>query len=110
MQPFAETNAALLKDPDFFFRPGGKFAVKIWRDPWANDVRTRGLLDKLEKESKDWLLKEGTLTLGEDVVADVEKLNRDPSAVPKDVTVARWRDRFRKIGKDKKIKKEGGKN
>ncbi|KAK0625573.1 putative L-aspartate decarboxylase [Lasiodiplodia hormozganensis] len=106
MQPFPETNAALLKDPDFFFRSGAKFAVKLWRDPRKSDVRTRGLLEQLEKESDKWLLGQGTLTLGEDVVADVEKLNRDPSVRPKEVTVARWRDRFRKIGKDKKIKEK----
>ncbi|OJD29626.1 pyridoxal-dependent decarboxylase domain protein [Diplodia corticola] len=102
MQPFPESDAEVWDDADFFFRPGQRFeGVRFWRDPFASVVRTRGLLTELAR-NEELKFGEGAVQLAEDVVADVEKLNRDPWTVPKSVKVAKWRERFSKIGKDKK--------
>lgn len=94
LQPFPSTNDAL--PFPFFFRAGAEFAVKIWADPAHPSDSICGVLEKVAKQEP---LVTGTMTLGEDVVVDVEKLNRDPWGEEKSfgVKVARWRKRFKSI-------------
>ncbi|KAK1831944.1 pyridoxal phosphate-dependent transferase [Podospora conica] len=94
LQPFPSSNDAL--PSPFFFRPGAEFAVKIWADPAHPSDSIRGVLERVAKQEP---LATGTVTLGEDVVVDVEKLNRDPWGEEKDFgdKVAKWRKRFKSI-------------
>lgn len=94
LQPFPSSNDAL--PFPFFFRAGAEFAVKIWADPAHPSDSICGVLEKVAKQEP---LATGTMTLGEDVVVDVEKLNRDPWGEEKSfgVKVARWRKRFKSI-------------
>lgn len=102
MQPFPDTDAEVRDDAGFFFREGARFErVELWKDPYGPEVRTRGLLGELGR-NEGLRFAVGAVTLAEDVVADVEKLNRDPWATPKSVKVAKWREKFSRIGRDKK--------
>ncbi|KAF9636665.1 pyridoxal-dependent decarboxylase domain protein [Lasiodiplodia theobromae] len=102
MQPFPDTDAEVRDDSGFFFREGARFErVELWRDPYGSEVRTRGLLKELAR-NEGLRFAVGAVTLAEDVVADVEKLNRDPWATPKSVKVAKWHEKFSRIGRDKK--------
>jgi hypothetical protein len=94
LQPFPFSNDAL--PFPFFFRVGTEFAVKIWADPAHPSDSICGVLERVAKQEP---LATGTMTLGEDVVVDVEKLNRDPWGEEKSfgVKVARWRKRFKTI-------------
>lgn len=94
LQPFPSSNDAL--PFPFFFRAGAEFAVKIWADPALPSDSICGVLEKVAKQEP---LATGTMILGEDVVVDVEKLNRDPWGEEKSfgVKVARWRKRFKSI-------------
>lgn len=94
LQPFPPSNDAL--PFPFFFRAGAKFGIKIWADPAHPSDSICGVLEKVAKLEP---LATGTMTLGEDVVVDVEKLNRDPWGEEKSFgfKVARWRKRFKNI-------------
>lgn len=73
LQPFPSSNDAL--PLPFFFRAGAEFAVKIWAHP-AHP--SDSICEVLERVAKQEPVATGTMTLGENVVVDVEKLNRDP--------------------------------
>ncbi|KAK0716870.1 pyridoxal phosphate-dependent transferase [Lasiosphaeria miniovina] len=99
MQPFPDTNDAL--PAEFFFQPGCEFEVKVWDDPRSPTESTRNML--AEMRDKQQPLAKGTLRLGNDVVVDVDKINRDPYgevAESDETCVSRWRERFSRIGKE----------
>ncbi|KAM7198694.1 Pyridoxal phosphate-dependent transferase [Naviculisporaceae sp. PSN 640] len=100
MQTFAEKNDELpsTSTGKFFFSPGKEFAVKIWEDSRGPGESALGLVTELLTKQEP--IATGTLTLGEDVIVDVEKLNRDPWKEQEDGKVARWIERFGKIGRD----------
>ncbi|KAK3379707.1 pyridoxal phosphate-dependent transferase [Lasiosphaeria ovina] len=95
MQPFSPES---LERPSFFFRPGQSFRVSVWRDPRGVNESARNMLADLRQAQKQPLAA-GTLTLGDDVVVDVDKTNRDPFRDSGDAKVGRWRERFRTVGR-----------
>ncbi|KAM7211287.1 hypothetical protein V8F06_013319 [Rhypophila decipiens] len=97
MQPFGEKNDEVTSD-NFFFNSGSKFEVRIWNDPRGPNESMLGLVKEVINTQQPIAM--GTLTLKDDVVVDVEKLNRDPWKVSDETKVARWIERFDKIGKD----------
>ncbi|KAK4207527.1 pyridoxal phosphate-dependent transferase [Rhypophila decipiens] len=97
MQPFGEKNDELTSH-NFFFKSGSKFEVRIWNDPRGPNESTLGLVKEVITTRQPIAM--GTLTLKDDVVVDVEKLNRDPWKVSDETKVARWIERFDKIRKD----------
>ncbi|KAK3381197.1 pyridoxal phosphate-dependent transferase, partial [Podospora didyma] len=102
LQPFPETNEELFSGTgncNFFFRQGAKFDVKVWEDPRGPTDGTRGMLAEMRRDQKK-PLGTGTLTLGENVLVDVEKVNRDPFAEAKTAKVSKWRERFDRIGRE----------
>lgn len=107
MQPFPSTNKAIAELPGFFFKPGAKFNVSVWRDPVAeNTTNGEDILKAWEALGRggsdggkegEFLVGRGTATLGESVFVDGEFVNLDPfKKVP---NVAGWKDELRKIKK-----------
>jgi hypothetical protein len=80
----------------FFFRPGARFRVRIWRDPRGPGASGKGLVEKV---CKGPAMATGELVLGEEVVVDGERVNRDPFALREAERAGRWRERFGEIGK-----------
>jgi len=73
MQPFGERNSDL--PGGLFFKPGAEFTVRVWEDPMGAGESAKGVMERVAGMTP---LAAGTLTLGERVVVNVEKLNRDP--------------------------------
>lgn len=69
MQPFPETNKEL--PPQFFFKKGNKFSVKIWEEPEPKRTSGPGLLDHLKEVC------EATMVLNKDIDVDTEWPNGD---------------------------------
>ncbi|KAK4443837.1 pyridoxal phosphate-dependent transferase [Podospora aff. communis PSN243] len=97
MQPFGEKNSDLPPGGAFFFASGKKFDAKIWTDPRGPHDSALGLV--AEVHAKEPVAK-GRVTLQEEVVVDVEKLNRDPFRETDATKVARWREHFEQIGRE----------
>jgi len=93
LQPFADKNAVLDAQPSFFFRPGRKLDVSIWRDPVPRtESNGNRMLEAWEKLGERDLVGRGTITLTGSLYADSEGINRD-----KDKTVdceAEWKKEF----------------
>lgn len=70
MQPFPEMKSLNLDD--FFFSEGKTFSVKIYRDPFPTST-----MDPIPMEEVRELITEGTLTLGEELFVDSDRLNGD---------------------------------
>ena len=110
MQPFSiplTTTTGNELPRDFFFQAGKKFDVKIWEDPRGPDESAQGLIRKVFSLPP---IATGTITLGEEIVVDTDKLNRDLWGEKKrdSTVVGRWRERFKLVGKelDREEKKE----
>ncbi|KAL2134483.1 hypothetical protein VTI74DRAFT_11666 [Chaetomium olivicolor] len=96
MQPFAAEKIHGSGRKDFFFRPGASFRVRLWEDPRGAAESGKGLVDEVMRKDA---LATGEVVLGEEVLADVEKVNRDPFETKEDEKMGRWRERFAEIGK-----------
>jgi hypothetical protein len=98
MQPFSSSVQDIKKKKrdGFFFQPGARFRVRIWEDARGAWESGKGLVDEV---SKAVVLATGEVVLGEELLVDVEKVNRDPFAIKEDERVGRWRERFEEIGK-----------
>lgn len=70
MQPFPNKNSVLALLPDFFFRPGKKFEVSVWKG------LDQGTLDAWNPDafgcdgSEDRLISKGIIVLGESIFVD----------------------------------------
>lgn len=94
-QPFP-SNDDLQTSSSFWFKPGKKLAVKIYRD--LNPAASEGPGLAKSCENSENLLATGHVTLGKGVVyVDSEMMNKDPFKQPEKVD--KWRDEFDKIGK-----------
>lgn len=93
LQPFLPTKA-LLADEKFFFRPGARFNVTVYRDAKGYNTPGPGLAEVSYAEH----FSVGELVLGESVHVDSEMINRDPYKV-RDVFPA-WEEEFDLIGKE----------
>ena len=103
MQPFSVDRTKNRGTKQFFFRPGSRFRVRIFADPRNAGESGRGLMDEVvggkSGKGKGEVLATGEVVLGEELVVDVDKVNRDPFAVGEDERVGRWREKFGEIGK-----------
>lgn len=97
MQPFGDRNDDLPPGSSFFFSSGKKFDVRIWGDPRGPNESALGLVAEVYAKEP---IAAGTLTLKEEIVADVEKLNRDMWGESEETKVARWIERFERIGQE----------
>jgi len=103
MQPFSipltTTTTGNELPRDFFFQAGKKFEVKIWEDPLGPEETAQGLIRKVFSFPP---IATGSITLGEEIVVDTDKLNRDPWGEKKrdSTVVSRWRERFKLVGKE----------
>ncbi|RBR06154.1 uncharacterized protein FIESC28_11169 [Fusarium coffeatum] len=90
VQPFSEQNSDLSED--FFFAPGKKFKVAIYKDPKEPTADGPGLLENLGTA-----LFEAEMTLGENVFVDAEGPNEDKL---KDIKVESddWQRKLDEIG------------
>jgi hypothetical protein len=93
-QPFPE-NDELQASSSFWFKPGQKLAVKIYRDTHEPTANGPGLASSCENQTN--LLASGHMTLGSSVFVDSETMNEDPFKKPE--KMAKWREEFDKIGK-----------
>ncbi|KAK1750944.1 pyridoxal phosphate-dependent transferase [Echria macrotheca] len=92
-QPFADPIPE-----NFFFARGKQFNVKVWADPRGYDESAKGLVEDVVKTPP---LATGTIVLGEHVIVDVERVNRDPWADDDEATlVGQWRDRLKQVVRD----------
>ncbi|KAI9373196.1 pyridoxal-dependent decarboxylase conserved domain protein [Aspergillus egyptiacus] len=93
MQPFPTKGAQ--SSTDFFFRPGQKFQVKIWRDlKRAEDSGPHLLPDSIEDFGPE--LASGTIWLKSEVLMDADEINKDPfdQGGAED---EQWRELFKEI-------------
>ncbi|KAK7420377.1 hypothetical protein QQX98_002800 [Neonectria punicea] len=90
VQPFPPKNENLPKD--FFFSKGRKFQAKIWKDPKSPKEDGPGLLEGLGDP-----LYTGEMTLGENVLVDVEGPNKDEFQDKPPVSDS-WQEELNKIG------------
>lgn len=90
LQPLPKTNEQISKQPNFFFRKGRTFDVKVWPDSNSSTNKGPGLLDNLVKP-----IASGTVTLEDDVYVDVESPNKDP--FEKKQTLTPWEEELDKI-------------
>ncbi|PSS02377.1 pyridoxal phosphate-dependent transferase [Coniella lustricola] len=110
MQPFPSTNKSIAELPNFFFQPGAKFNVSVWRDPMADKSTANGeeilkVWEALGSGGDDeggngnggFLVGRGTVTLGESVFVDGQFVNLDPHKKMTDVDG--WKREFKEIGK-----------
>jgi len=97
MQPFGEKNDDLPTGDAFFFAPNKTFDVKVWKDLRAPGESALGLVAEVYATEP---VATGTLTLREEVVVDVEKLNRDLWREDQESKVGKWIERFGRIGKE----------
>ncbi|KAK3347118.1 pyridoxal-dependent decarboxylase domain protein [Lasiosphaeria hispida] len=93
MQPVGEDRLG----EGFFFRGGRKFGVRVWEDPLGPAESGRGLVGRVVGLPP---VATGSVTLGEEVVVDVEKVNRDPWGEKEGEKLGRWRERFARIGRE----------
>lgn len=98
MQPFESTEGASKKDferdSDFFFRPGQKFAVKVFEDTNKVDATGPGLVDCDDAK----VVAEGNMTLGEGLYVDSHWLNKDPfERIEGDEKFKQWKKVFERI-------------
>lgn len=102
MQPFPNKNSVLASLHDFFFQPGKKFEVSVWKDPTPGESDADTILSAWEAlgrdGSEDGLVTKGTMVLSESVFVDAEQLNFDPYKRFDDVGA--WTEEFKKIGKE----------
>ena len=93
MQPFP-TNDELKASSIFFFKPGRKLAVSVYKDPNKPDATGPGLCDakKLGKP-----VAQGSITLEEGLVWDADRPNKDP--FPRFERYSEWKKEFDMIGK-----------
>ncbi|KAL8918120.1 MAG: hypothetical protein Q9208_007562 [Pyrenodesmia sp. 3 TL-2023] len=99
MQPFLPTSALVsgqgpTSKGNFFFQPGKRFKVSVFRDRFAVGEGGPGLADCGYGER----VATGEVVLGSEVWVDSESINRDPFKRPSQV--ARWREEFAKIGRE----------
>ncbi|KAL8689385.1 MAG: hypothetical protein Q9218_004937 [Villophora microphyllina] len=99
MQPFLPTSELVsgqgpTSAKNFFFQPGKKFKVTVFRDKYGVGQGGPGLGD-LDYGDR---LGSGEMVLGDEVWIDSETVNRDPFKRPSQV--AKWREEFDKIGKE----------
>ena len=93
MQPFP-TNDEIRASTCFFFRPGAKLEVAVYRDPDPATATGPGLA-QLERLGKP--LATGSITLGEGLLVDTDGPNRDP--FPRFEAYSEWKKEFDQIGK-----------
>lgn len=102
MQPFPNKNPLLASLPDFFFQPGKKFEVSVWKDPAPGESDADTVLNAWETlgrdGSEDGFVARGIMVLSESVFVDAEQLNFDPYKRVDDVGA--WTEEFQKIGKE----------
>ncbi|KAL8638359.1 MAG: hypothetical protein Q9228_004485 [Teloschistes exilis] len=99
MQPFLPTSQLVsgqgpTSAKNFFFQPGKKFKVTVFRDRYGVSQGGPGLGDTDYGDK----LASGEMVLGDEVWLDSETCNRDPFKRPSQV--AKWREEFSKIGKE----------
>ena len=99
LQPFLPTKA-LLADENFFFRPGARFIVTVYRDGKRYNTPGPGLAQVSYSDRFGF----GEVVLGESVHVDSEMVNRDPYE-RRDVFSA-WQEEFDLIGKELEKKKD----
>ena len=93
MQPFP-TNDELAASRAFFFRPGRRIEVTVFKDPNRPDATGPGLCDLKKLGSP---VAKGSITLGEGLLVDGDGPNRDP--FPRYEKYSEWKKEFDKIGK-----------
>ncbi|KAL1870867.1 hypothetical protein Daus18300_004956 [Diaporthe australafricana] len=102
MQPFPSSNSVLASLPNFFFQPGKRVDVSVWKDPTSGTLDAEQTLSAWEglgrDGNEDGLIGRGTLVLGNSVFVDAEQLNFDPYKRVDDVGA--WTEEFDKIGKE----------
>jgi hypothetical protein len=102
MQPFPSKNSVLATLPDFFFQPGKKFEVSIWKDPCPGEPDAENIVGAWQALGRDGgeegLVARGTMVLGESAFVDAEQLNFDPHK--RVDAVGAWAEEFKKIGKE----------
>ncbi|KUJ19918.1 PLP-dependent transferase [Mollisia scopiformis] len=92
-QPFP-SNADLQASKTFWFKPGRKMAVKVYRDTFPATASGPGLTKGYENPENE--LASGYMTLGDHVFVDTEHMNLDPFKKPE--RVVQWQEEFNKIG------------
>ncbi|KAL4947125.1 pyridoxal phosphate-dependent transferase [Aspergillus filifer] len=96
MQPFAGPDADNSTN-DFFFRPGQKFNVKIWRDLKRGEDSGPNLLPT-DLDGFGPELASGEVLLRSDVLVDAESINQDPFGDPTDDEASEaWRELFKSL-------------
>lgn len=98
MQPFQSTEGASKedfgRDSDFFFRPGQKFAVKVFEDTKKVDATGPGLVDCDDAK----VIVESNMTLGEGLYVDSHWLNKDQfERIEGDEKFKQWKKVFDRI-------------
>lgn len=99
MQPFLPTSQLVsgqgpTSAKNFFFQPGKKFKVTVFRDRYGVSQGGPGL----GVTSYGDRLASGEMVLGDEVWLDSETCNRDPFKRPSQG--AKWREEFDKIGRE----------
>ena len=93
MQPFP-IMSDIRANPNFFFKPGKKLPVTVYRDAKKPTENGPGIVDV--KTSKVDVLATGTLTLGDSLYIDREEVNGDPYKRKEKYVL--WKEEFDKIG------------
>ncbi|KAL2789089.1 pyridoxal-dependent decarboxylase conserved domain protein [Aspergillus keveii] len=99
MQPFPTTSQGISDidtRTDFFFRPGQKFKVKIWRDLKRAEESGPNLLPGSVEGFGPEIATGEVLLRGGEVIVDAESVNRDPFDTG-DEESEQWRDLFRSL-------------
>ncbi|KAL3465417.1 pyridoxal-dependent decarboxylase conserved domain protein [Aspergillus heterothallicus] len=94
MQPFTTANAGGPRT-DFFFRPGQKFKVKIWRDLKRAEESGPNLLPS-DLRSFGPEIASGEVLLRSEVLVDAESVNEDPFSNGESAS-EQWRGLFRSL-------------
>ena len=93
MQPFP-SNDQLAASNAFFFRPGRRIEVAVFKDPNKLDAAGPGLCDPQKLGSP---VAKGSITFGEGLLVDSDGPNRDP--FPRCEKYSEWKKEFDQIGK-----------
>ncbi|KAJ4287512.1 hypothetical protein N0V88_007612 [Collariella sp. IMI 366227] len=99
MQPFEAERINGSRRKDFFFRPGASFSAKVWEDPRGAAESGKGLVREVMGKNP---LATGEVVLGDEVLADVEKVNRDPFERNKDKKMGRIKRQL--LGQPEEVK------